>query len=144
MNVWNTNRFSDRFNFRRHPGPAFDPNRAYISDCEFIEHYKNEILKLTWNSFYYYLKSSFQICLHVIAGKHQIFIRGTKCESIGKHRKLDIKLINIKLLCLILNYKYFNVERQRKWNTQVLYLIPLPAWSISKLHIFLTCCLTQI
>ena len=52
MNVWNTNRFSDRLDFRRHPGPAFDPNRAYISDCKFIEHYKNEILKLNMKLFF--------------------------------------------------------------------------------------------
>ena len=41
MNVWDTNRFSDRLDLRRHLGPVFDPNRAYISDCKFIEHYEN-------------------------------------------------------------------------------------------------------
>ena len=52
MNVWNTNCISDRLDFRRLPGPVFDPNRAYISDCKFIEHYENEILKLNMKLFF--------------------------------------------------------------------------------------------
>ena len=52
MNVWNTNRFSDRLDYRRHPGPVFDHYRAYISNCKFIEHYKNEILKLNMKLFF--------------------------------------------------------------------------------------------
>ena len=46
------NRFSDRLDFRRHPGPVFHPDRACISDCKFIEHYKNEILKLNMKLFF--------------------------------------------------------------------------------------------
>ena len=52
MNVWNTNRFSDSLDYRRHPGPVFDHYRAYISNCKFIEHYKNEILKLNMKLFF--------------------------------------------------------------------------------------------
>ena len=59
MNVWNTNRFSDRLDFRRLPGPVFDPNRAYISNCKFIEHYKNEILKLNMKFFLLLFKEFF-------------------------------------------------------------------------------------
>jgi len=33
-------------------GPVFDPNRAYISDYKFIEHYKNLILKLNMKFFF--------------------------------------------------------------------------------------------
>ena len=59
MNVWNTNRFSDRLDFCRLPGPVFDPNRAYISDCKFIEHYENEILKLNMKFFLLLFKEFF-------------------------------------------------------------------------------------
>ena len=58
MNVWNTNRFSDSLDYRRHPGPVFDHYRAYISNCKFIEHYKNEILKLNMKFFLLLLKNN--------------------------------------------------------------------------------------
>ena len=38
---------------------VFDPNRAYISDCKFIEHYKNEILKLNMKFFLLLFKEFF-------------------------------------------------------------------------------------